>query len=43
MLFGTLFMSMTELVWGDFPGSCAGPRLQVCTPFQLACCCCRVA
>ena len=43
MQFGTLFMSMTELGLGDFPGLCAGPRLQVCTPFQLACCCSRVA
>ena len=31
MQFGTLFMSMTELGLGDFPGCCAGPRLQVCT------------
>ena len=23
-----LFMSMTELGWDDFPGFCAGPRLQ---------------
>ena len=27
-----LFMSMTEWEWGNFPGFCAGPRLQVCTP-----------
>ena len=40
MLMGALFMSMTELGWDDFPGFCAGPRLQVCTPFNqlsLAC------
>ena len=36
MLFGTLFMSMTELGLGDFPGSCAGPRLQVCMPFSIS-------
>ena len=40
---GTLFMSMTELGLGDFPGLSAGPRLQVCTPFQLASCCSWVA
>ena len=34
MLMGALFMSMTELEWDDFPGFCAGPRLQVCTPFN---------
>ena len=33
MLMGALFMSMTELGSGDFPGLCADPRLQVCTPF----------
>ena len=33
MLMGALFMSMTELGWDDFPGFCAGPRLQDCTPF----------
>ena len=33
MLMGALFMSMTELGWDDFPGNCAGPRLQDCTPF----------
>ena len=40
MLMGALFMSMTELGSGDFPGLCAGPRFQVCTPFNqlsLAC------
>ena len=31
---GALFMSMTEWVWGNFAGFCAGPRLQVCTPFN---------
>ena len=36
MLFGTLPMSMTELGWDDFPGIVQAPRLQVCTPFQLA-------
>ena len=36
MQFGTLYMSMTEWGLGDFPGIAAGPRLQVCTPFQLA-------
>ena len=34
MLMGALFMSMTELGWGNFPGFCAGPRLQVRTPFN---------
>ena len=32
-----LFMSMKEGEregWGNFPGFCAGPRLQVCTPFN---------
>ena len=43
MQLGALFKSMTEWGLGDFPGLCAGPRLQVCTPFQLACCCSRVA
>ena len=43
MHFGTLFMSMTELGLGDFPGSSAVPRLQVCTPFQLVSCCSWVA
>ena len=35
--------AMTGLGWCNSPGNCAGPRLQVCTPFQLACCCSRVA
>ena len=34
MLMGALLMSMTELGSGDLPGLCAGPRLQVCTPFH---------
>ena len=34
MLFGTLFVNKTELGLGDFPGFCAGPRLQVCTLFN---------
>ena len=40
MQMGALFMSMTEWGWGNFPGFCAGPRLQVCTTFNylsLAC------
>ena len=36
MQMGAQFMSMAEWVWGNFHGFCAGPRLQVCTPFQLA-------
>ena len=43
MLLGALFKSMTEWGLGDFPGLCAGPRLQVRTTFELACCCSRVA
>ena len=34
MQMGALFRSMTEWEWGHFPGFCAGPRLQVCTPFN---------
>ena len=37
MQMGALFMSMTE--WGgrgNFPGFCAGPRLQVLHAFSLA-------
>ena len=33
LMMGALSMSRTELGWDDFPGFCAGPRLQVCTPF----------
>ena len=36
MHFGTLFMSMTELGLGDFPGSSAGPRLQVLHAFSIS-------
>ena len=43
MQLGALLKSMTEWGLGDFPGLCAGPRLQACTPFQLACCCSSVA
>ena len=34
MLMEVLFMSMTDLGWVKFPGICASPRLQVCTPFN---------
>ena len=34
MLMEVLFLNMTGLEWGKFPESGAGPRLQVCTPFN---------
>ena len=41
MQFGTLFVSMTELGLGDFPGLSAGRRLQGLHAFYLACSCSR--
>ena len=32
--YGVLFLYMTGLEKGKFPGSGAGPRLQVCTRFN---------
>ena len=37
MLMGEQFLRMTGLGWGNSSGNRAGPRLQDCTPFKLAC------